>query len=253
MKISTQHKKSQSPLLTPGSAFQSRPFAPSVQLQSSQNPTENLSLSPISQAPSGLQPRSLLQCKLSIGQVGDHYEQEADRVAQQVVQRLNAPSSVQTQAQEPMPDTTPFHAHVQRSILQAAPSQNVAQPKPIGISSTGTAATVQRLPGQKLFSNPMMQRYLKMKAMQGMNYMGQKADEGMQYMSEKAQTGMQYAQGVAQQYPTQSKMFLDFGQEKLEEWAGRDAMNIRHAMRHLNGKTSDEEFYHGKDFQEFTD
>jgi hypothetical protein len=41
----------------------------------------------------------LVQPKLAIGQVGDKYEQEADQVAQQVVQRLNAPQSPQLQKQ----------------------------------------------------------------------------------------------------------------------------------------------------------
>jgi hypothetical protein len=41
-----------------------------------------------------------VQPKLAIGQVGDKYEQEADQVAQQVVQRLNAPPSVQSNQQQ---------------------------------------------------------------------------------------------------------------------------------------------------------
>ena len=36
--------------------------------------------------------KPLMQAKLTIGSVGDKYEQEADRTAQQVVQRMNAPS-----------------------------------------------------------------------------------------------------------------------------------------------------------------
>ncbi|OYE02940.1 hypothetical protein CDG79_21330 [Nostoc sp. 'Peltigera membranacea cyanobiont' 232] len=38
----------------------------------------------------------LIMAKLTIGAVGDKYEQEADRVAAQVVQRINAPASVQS-------------------------------------------------------------------------------------------------------------------------------------------------------------
>ena len=37
-----------------------------------------------------------IMAKLMIGAVGDKYEQEADRVAAQVVQRINAPASVQS-------------------------------------------------------------------------------------------------------------------------------------------------------------
>ncbi|MEA5516993.1 hypothetical protein VB654_23485, partial [Nodularia sp. UHCC 0506] len=38
-----------------------------------------------------------IQMKLSIGQPGDKYEQEADRVAADVVQRINAPESKEVQ------------------------------------------------------------------------------------------------------------------------------------------------------------
>nr|WP_051035348.1 hypothetical protein [Crinalium epipsammum] len=37
-----------------------------------------------------------IQAKLTIGEPGDKYEQEADRVASQVVQQINAPASVQS-------------------------------------------------------------------------------------------------------------------------------------------------------------
>jgi hypothetical protein len=36
---------------------------------------------------------AVLQAKLTFGQPGDKYEQEADRVAKQVVQRINSPES----------------------------------------------------------------------------------------------------------------------------------------------------------------
>jgi hypothetical protein len=245
MQISTE-RTPRSVYFPSGSTFQPRPFTPTVQLQSTQDALENSSLSSISQAPSGLQSRSLIQCKLSIGQMGDRYEQEADRVAQQVVQRINAPSSSgQSQTAEPQTveptGADQFHAHVQRSILhRAAPSQKAEQSDPLSISSTGTTGTtVQRLPGQQLFSNPMMKRYLKQKAMQGFNYMNQQAS-----------AGMQYAKGVAQQYPTQAQMVLDYGQEKAEEWAGRDGVNGYNAFQHLRGNMSDEDFYHNK-FVEF--
>ncbi|MEH1954605.1 eCIS core domain-containing protein [Nostoc sp.] len=51
--------------------------------------------------------KPLMQAKLTIGSVGDKYEQEADRTAQQVVQRMNAPSqSDRSQAigREAMPE-----------------------------------------------------------------------------------------------------------------------------------------------------
>lgn len=58
----------------------------------------------------GIQPQGLIiQPKLVIGQPNDKYEQEADRVAEQVVQQLNAPKPVESNAaqtiqREVMPD-----------------------------------------------------------------------------------------------------------------------------------------------------
>jgi hypothetical protein len=43
---------------------------------------------------------AIIQPKLTIGAPGDQYEQEADRVAQQVVQQINAPTSTQAMADE---------------------------------------------------------------------------------------------------------------------------------------------------------
>ncbi|MBD2450055.1 alpha/beta fold hydrolase [Nostoc sp. FACHB-152] len=44
------------------------------------------------ETPANATEKPLIQAKLTIGAVGDKYEQEADRTAQQVVQRINAPS-----------------------------------------------------------------------------------------------------------------------------------------------------------------
>jgi hypothetical protein len=46
------------------------------------------------------QSQTQIQAKLAIGAVGDKYEQEADRVASQVVQKINAPASVQREPEE---------------------------------------------------------------------------------------------------------------------------------------------------------
>jgi hypothetical protein len=65
------------------------------------------------------------QAKLSVGEAGDRYEQQADRVARQVVSRLNAPTpSVQTQSQfaiAPTPEIT-----VMRNGTENANSQNLS-------------------------------------------------------------------------------------------------------------------------------
>ncbi|MGG6297825.1 hypothetical protein ACQ4M4_25815 [Leptolyngbya sp. AN02str] len=78
-------------------ALASRPFAqsapqepllqPQTALQGS-NPLTHISI--VDPDPS---PQLPIQPKLTIGAVGDKYEQEADRVAHQVVQRINAPQT----------------------------------------------------------------------------------------------------------------------------------------------------------------
>ncbi|MFN6571258.1 DUF4157 domain-containing protein [Dendronalium sp. ChiSLP03b] len=49
----------------------------------------------------------LVQTKLTIGAAGDKYEQEADRTARQVVQRMNAPASQQPEVSEKMQPAKP--------------------------------------------------------------------------------------------------------------------------------------------------
>ncbi|MEM8615219.1 MAG: hypothetical protein AAGF93_24655, partial [Cyanobacteria bacterium P01_H01_bin.105] len=67
------------------------------------------------------QKSSRLQTKLTVGQPNDHYEQEADRVADQVVYRLQAPQSrvVQPQSRVEAPSITPMvmrQGHGQTSV-----------------------------------------------------------------------------------------------------------------------------------------
>lgn len=69
--------------------------------------------------------RLVAQAKLTIGQPNDQYEQEADRVAQNVVQRINAPTS-----KSPQPDA------VQRETEEELQTKPLLQRKPI----TGDAA-----------------------------------------------------------------------------------------------------------------
>ncbi|MBN3925302.1 DUF4157 domain-containing protein [Nostoc sp. NMS4] len=89
------------------SRFISRPFAPIIQpptptLLQQQEQTERLlqrktNFLPIPFMPP---PKKVIQAKLTIGEPGDEYEQEADTVARQVVQRLHAPMS--TKIRQPM-------------------------------------------------------------------------------------------------------------------------------------------------------
>jgi hypothetical protein len=119
-----------------------RPFAPQAKPEAGQAQTlpelqtqletaqrfghhlADFSLSPDPSSP------PLIQPKLAIGAPGDKYEQEADRVAQQVVQRLNAPQTRRAQ-----PGTS-----VQRQI----PEDEELQMKPIqmrGDAKTGGQAS----------------------------------------------------------------------------------------------------------------
>lgn len=80
---------------------QPRPQTPDLQAQEeklaqSDSLLRNISILP----PDGQRSPSPIQMKLTIGKVGDKYEQEADRVAADVVQRINAPENFPVQHQE---------------------------------------------------------------------------------------------------------------------------------------------------------
>jgi hypothetical protein len=81
-------------------------------------------------------PRPRIQRKLSIGKVGDKYEQEADNVARQVVDQIHAPQSPSVQRQQQKDEeiqTKPIANAIQR---QEAPEDDI-QTKPL-------ANTIQR-------------------------------------------------------------------------------------------------------------
>src|SRR5690242_15413838 len=88
--------------------FASRPFAvqpqveevtqqqtPDLQTESAKNRQFSSDFLDISVSPRNITPPSppRIQMKLTIGQPGDKYEQEADRVAKDVVLQINAPES----------------------------------------------------------------------------------------------------------------------------------------------------------------
>ena len=78
--------------LTPSNSVQSRPF---VVQQMAQPHRPNL----------GLMQTLGLQPKLTVGQPGDKYEQEADSVAAKVVQQINSPQAQQKRIQrQAMPE-----------------------------------------------------------------------------------------------------------------------------------------------------
>jgi Domain of unknown function (DUF4157) len=108
-KTSHNNKKStkDSGATTVQASLKSRPFAPLAKPDSSRTMADvqaqlehaqryghslaKMSLSPRQPTPPMIQP------KLTIGAPGDKYEQEADRMAQQVVQQLNAPQSTKSE------------------------------------------------------------------------------------------------------------------------------------------------------------
>jgi hypothetical protein len=108
------------------SQLRSRPFAPPIQAETTpqaelpdlQTQLENAQRFGHSFAKISASRPSIIQPKLTIGAPGDKYEQEADRVAQQVVQRINAPQLEQPQpAQAVQRETLPD----ENDELQRAP------------------------------------------------------------------------------------------------------------------------------------
>jgi|GEM_PF-2320989 len=78
-----------------------------------------------------------IQAKLTIGQVGDKYEQEADQTAQRVVNQINAPAPQQsTQGQslqrEEMPEDEELHMKAESGVIQREemPEDEELQMKP---------------------------------------------------------------------------------------------------------------------------
>jgi hypothetical protein len=69
--------------------------------------------------------RLVVQPKLTLGPVGDSYEQEADRVAREVMTRISSPAPAvaeekETAAQEPRVDESEAPGEVRRQALQLA-------------------------------------------------------------------------------------------------------------------------------------
>ncbi|GBE93478.1 hypothetical protein [Nostoc cycadae] len=94
---------------------------PDLQTQSDKKKQSGNKLRNISVFPSNVtQPQPpRIQMKLTIGQPGDKYEQEADKLAADVVQRINEPESEKVQRQE-IPgdeDELQMKSMVQRSVL----------------------------------------------------------------------------------------------------------------------------------------
>lgn len=70
--------------------------------------------------PSGELAQPWIQRKLTLGQPGDKYEQEADRVASQVVQQINAPSLSQFNQEQSVQQENELEGEMQAKSLRAA-------------------------------------------------------------------------------------------------------------------------------------
>ena len=167
----------------PSAALQTRPFAPTPDSQDLASPH----LNPASSAPtfviadpSGTS-RHPIQPKLTIGAPGDKYEQEADRVASQVVQHIHSPSPNADHAvqREAMPEEEELQMKpmLQREAIpeeeeelqmkpmlqrEAMPEEEELQMKPTGGMVTGDASPhleteIQRAKGSGQILAPELQ------------------------------------------------------------------------------------------------
>lgn len=112
--------------------FQSRPFAPPTEVSPQQQPdlqtqqekpkTFGHSLANFSITNRHAAGQLPIQTKLTIGQPGDKYEQEADRVASQVVNQINSPVAQKSQAKkiqrEELPEEDELMMKPEAGIIQ---------------------------------------------------------------------------------------------------------------------------------------
>jgi hypothetical protein len=134
-------KSASTPITNP---FQSRPFAPPTEaspqqqatpdLQAQQEKAKGLSynFANVSVSLPNTSPRLSLQAKLTIGQPGDKYEQEADQVAAKVVSQINAPATKSIQRTE-MPEEEELQMKPQVGTIQRTemPEEEELQMKPM--------------------------------------------------------------------------------------------------------------------------
>ena len=117
-------KKSQQ--IQPSSSNQEQKLDSNTQYESNNLLEQNLANIPVN-APGTSAPPPV-QTKLTIGQPGDKYEQEADLVASQVVSQINAPSSQQpVQSQNLQRDTLLGEKEEENSVINKKPLVNSIQ------------------------------------------------------------------------------------------------------------------------------
>jgi Domain of unknown function (DUF4157) len=155
---------------------------------------------------------SVIQAKLKIGDVGDKYEQEADRLARQVVSQINAPDSQIQREQMPEDDEE----------LQMKP---IMQRQTSGGAMAATSdleASIQRLrgSGQPLAQNirkPMEQAF-------GADFSGVKVHTNAQ--SDQLNQSIQ-----ARAFTTRQDIFFRHGQFNPESRSGQEL--IAHELTHV--------------------
>ncbi|MBH8560921.1 DUF4157 domain-containing protein [Nostoc sp. CENA67] len=196
----------------------------------------DISVSPRNITPP-LQPR--IQMKLTIGQPGDKYEQEADRVAKDVVQQINAPESQNIQRQQ-RPENKelqikPLFGKIQRVEM---PEEGELRMKPIvqrlsihdGMAATpDLEASIQRVRGN---GQPLAQSARKpMEQAFGANFSGVKIHTDSQ--SDRLNQSIQ-----AKAFTTGQDMFFSQGAYNPGSRGGQEL--IAHELTHVvqqNGST----------------
>ncbi|MBN3923366.1 hypothetical protein [Nostoc sp. NMS4] len=145
------------------SQLTSRPFAPTTKQttpapipEQQQDQTEGLQIQrktnlleiPGLMAAPKTKLSKVIQAKLTIGEPGDKYEQEADTVARQVVQRLHAT----------MPNQIPDISQPKSEFAQKMKAKRWQQSR--GYEQTGISANIQRqtMPEEELQMKPMLQK-----------------------------------------------------------------------------------------------
>ena len=118
----------------PGHQLPSRPFVVQQQRQTPHSSNTSQTADRIQQIDAGVVQALNLQAKLAIGAPGDKYEQEADQVAAQVVEQINAPQTQQKSIQrQEAPEDEELHMKPLADSIQRQemPEDKELQMKPL--------------------------------------------------------------------------------------------------------------------------
>ncbi|WP_008309404.1 DUF4157 domain-containing protein [Leptolyngbya sp. PCC 6406] len=153
-----------------------------------------------------------IQAKLTVGPVGDRYEQEADQVASQVVDRINSPAAdaVQRDAQEEELQMKPMVGSLQR---EAVPEEEELQMKPMAGSLQRAAIEEEELlQGKSMDSSLQRAAIEEEELLQGKSLQRQGGQEAMTAPADVEQR-IEQSRGQGQTLPSdiQGKMESAFG------------------------------------------